>query len=405
MAVAQGINTRVKRVKQSGLGVAGSAGSQLVRRVTATFNKTTDTYTSAEIASHQQSTGATQGVGATTGALNCELSPGTYALEFSALLRKAQAATAAITSVGLTIGAATGVVYPLTRAAGSWLTDGVKIGDVIRITVGSMNAANLSKNLLVTNISSATVASVIALNDVALFPEGPIAGNTVTVIGKKVWVPTTGHTSDYFTVERWFPDVPASEVYRDVKVASAALTLPATGIATVNFDMPGLARIEGAAEVLTSPTAESGSEVLTAVQGKVVVNGVVTAVTSANVTINGTVTPGEAEVGSSSRSDHNVGRVMVSGSFSAKFGSTVLQAIRTAQTPVSLILVAANNATGLAEFVTIVMPTVKIFSDEANDGETEIIRSYSFTAQYTSAGGAALASHQTIVSIQDSLAA
>lgn len=404
MAIAQGINTRVKRVKQSVLGTAVTAGSQLVRRVSAVFNKTSDTYTSAEIASHQQSNGATEGVSMTTGALNCELSPGTYSQELSALLRKAQAATTAITAVGLTVGAASAGVYPLTRAAGSWLTDGLKIGDVIRISVGSMNAANLAKNLLVVNITSATLAQVIPLNDVALVAEGPIAGNTVTVIGKKVWVPTTGHTNDYFTVERWFPDVPASEVYRDVKVASAALTMPATGIATINFDMPGLFRTTGTSEVLTSATAESTSEVLTAVQGRVIVNGVLTPVTSASVTIDGTTTPGEAEVGSRARSDHNVGRLMVSGSFSAKFGSQVLQAIRDAQTPVTLVLVAANNATGTAEFITVVMPAVKIFTDESNDGETEIIRSYSFTAQFNGAGGAALASHQTIVSIQDSLA-
>lgn len=405
MAVAQGIKTKIKRVKQSGLGVAGSSGSQYVRRVTATFNKVSDTYTSAEIASHQQSTGATEGVSATTGALNCELSPGTYSLELAALLRKDFAATTAMTSVGLTIGAASSGIYPLTRGAGSWLSDGLKVGDIIRISVGSMNAANLAKNLIVTEITSATVAKVLPLNGVALVPEGPIAGNTVTVIGKKSWVPTTGHTNDYFSVEKWFPDVAISELYTDVKVASAALTLPATGIATVNFDLPGLGRTDGTAEVLTSPTAESATEVLTAVQGKVIVNGVVTPVTGANLTINGTITPGEAEVGSSTRSDHQVGRVMVSGTLTAKFSGSTLQAIRLAQTPVVLILVVANNTTGTSDFVTFVMPAVKLFSDEANDGETEIVRSYNFTAQYNGSGGAAVASHATIMSIQDSAAA
>jgi hypothetical protein len=57
-----------------------------MRRVTATFNKQNDTYNSNEIVSHQQSTGATEGPGRIAGTLAGELSPGTYALEFAALL-------------------------------------------------------------------------------------------------------------------------------------------------------------------------------------------------------------------------------------------------------------------------------------------------------------------------------
>jgi hypothetical protein len=41
-----------------------------------------------EIASHQQSTGATQGPGRIAGTLNGELSPGTYSLDMAALLRR-----------------------------------------------------------------------------------------------------------------------------------------------------------------------------------------------------------------------------------------------------------------------------------------------------------------------------
>lgn len=402
MAVAQGIKTKIKRVKQSALGSPGSSGSQYVRRVTATFNKVSDTYTSAEIASHQMSTGATEGVSATTGALNCELSPATYALEFAALLRKDFAATSSISSLSLTV-AGSGP-YTITRASGDFLTGGIKVGDIVRLAAAGFDAANVGKNLLVTGVT-ATVLTVVVLNGTALTAEGPIASATVSVPGKKSWVPNSGHTNDYFTVEKWYPDVSISELYTDVKPASAALTLPATGIATVNFDMPGLGRTDGTAEVLTTPTAESATEVLTAVQGKVVVNGAVTPVTGANLTINGTITPGEAEVGSSTRSDHQVGRVMVSGSLTAKFSGSSLQAIRLAQTPVVLILVVANNTTGTSDFMTFVMPAVKIFSDDADDGEKEIIRTYNFTAQYFGSGGAALASHATIVSIQDSAVA
>jgi hypothetical protein len=100
MANQQGISTTFSRVKQaSGLGTSTTAGSVLLRRVTAEFNLERDTYTSNEIVDHQQSTGATAGIGKMTGKLNGELSPGTWIkLSRQCLLRKAAAATSAITA-------------------------------------------------------------------------------------------------------------------------------------------------------------------------------------------------------------------------------------------------------------------------------------------------------------------
>lgn len=400
MAVAQGINVQFARVKQSALGSPGSTGSQLLRRVTATFQKQTDSYTSNEIVSHQQSTGATAGVQAVTGSINGELSPGTFQVEFENLLRKDAAATSAITGMSITI-ATSGSNYTITRAAGDFLTGGIKVGDIVRLTAGSFNAANLNKNLLVLAVTS-TVLTVAPVNGVAMVAEGPIASATLSVPGKKVWTPTSGHTNTYLTYEKFFADISKSELFPDCKVAQAQIAMPATGIATIQLDVPGLSRTVGTAQVLTSPTAASTTEVLTAVQGKVIVNGAVTAVTSANVTISGNITQAEAEIGSNSRSDHQVGRIAVNGTITAKFSSTTLMDLRDAQTAVTLAIVIANNATGTSDFMTVVMPAVKLFSDDEDDGEKEIIRSYAFTAQIPATGGASLANHQAIVSMQDS---
>lgn len=402
MAVAQGINKKIKRVKQSGLGSPGSAGSQYARRVTATFNKNSDTYENNEIVDHQQSTGATEGVYATSGQLNGLLSPGTYTQEFSCLLRKDFAATTAITGMSITI-AGTGPTYTVTRAAGDFLAGGIKVGDVVRLTAGSFNAANLNKNLWVTAVTALQL-TVVPLNDVALVAEGPIATATVSVPGKKAWVPTSGHTNDYYTWEVWYPDVSVSELYTDVKATSAAVGLPASGNSTVNFELPGLGRTDGTAEVLTAPTAATTTPVLTAVQGKVIVNGAVTLVTGLTINITGNVTQADAEVGSKSRSDHQIGRVAVSGSITAKFRNSTLQAIRNAQTPVTIAGISASDATANADFVSFVIPAAKLFTDEADDGEKEIIRTYNFTAQIPTTGGAALANHMTIISMQDSQA-
>jgi hypothetical protein len=404
MTVAQGIATQVKRVKQSALGTAGSTGSQYMRRVTATFNKQSDTFTSNEIVTHQQSTGATQGPGRIAGTLAGELSPGTYALEFAGLCRKDFAsAFTAITGASLTI-AGSGPTYTVTRGTGSWLSDGVKKGHIVRLSVGTLNAANISKNLLVTAIGSATVLTVVPLNGVALVAEGPITGCTISAPGKATYPPTSGHTNDYFTWEKWFSDASFSELFTDVKVGSADVTIPASGIPTVNFDTPGLARTLGTAEVLTSPTAASSTNVLGAVTGRIAVNGTVTAVTGAQFKIDGQVSVADPEVGSASSSDLQRGKIMVSGSFTAKFSAQTIQTLRDNQTVVTLILSAADSSLATADFIAFTFPAIKVMTDDADDGDKQIVRTYNWTAQYYGSGGTGTDSQQTIVMIHDSQA-
>ncbi|MDR7232828.1 hypothetical protein J2X45_003938 [Caulobacter sp. BE264] len=403
MAQAQGIARKIARVKQSGKGTAGSSGSQLIRRTSATFNKVSETYENNEIADHQQSTGSNEGVYATTGQVEGLLSAGTYAPEFACLLRKDFAATSAITGMTIAV-AGSGPTYTITRSAGDFLTGGIKIGDVVKLTAGSFNAANLNKNLWVVGMT-ATVLTVVPVNGAALVAESGITSASLAVPGKKAWVPTTGHTSDYYSYEVWQPDVPSSELYVDCKTVQADISVPATGNPTVSFSIPGLSRVNGSSQVLTSPTAATTTPVLATAQGLISLNGSLITVTSVDISISGNVNPGEAEIGSKSRSDHQMGRVMVSGSFSAKFTSTAIQAIRDAQTPVALAVIVAADATAAADFVTFVIPAIKIFTDEANDGEVEIIRTYQWTAQIPATGGASLSNHQTIVSIQDAQAA
>ena len=53
---------------------------------------------------------------------------------------------------------------------------------------------------------------------------------------------------------------------------------------------------------------------------------------------------------------------------------------------------------------TFTMGRIKLTGDAPDDGEKSILRTYPFTAELNSAGGAALAWDQTIITIQDSQA-
>lgn len=400
----QGVKTLYKRVKQSGRGVAGSTGSQRIRRVSAEFNKNSNTTQNNEIVDHRQSTGATETTYNTTGTVNGLWSPGTYCPEQANLLLKDFVATSAITGVSLTI-AASGSVWTITRSTGSFITDGVKQYDNVRLTAGSFNAANLNKNLWVLDMTAA-VLTVIPANDVALVAEGPVTGATVAVTGKKAWVPLTGHTDDYYTWEKYQPDLstPSSELYIDVKCVSADVEIPAEGNVTINFDLPGLKRVLGTAEVLTSPSAATTTEVLSGTFAKFALNGALLPITSLSFTITGNVQPGAAEIGSRTSSDHQSGILELSGSFSAKYNDQVIQMIRENQSIASFGFLLATNGAATADIVAGAIPAANIFTDTAPDGQTEIIRSYSFTAKLPATGGASAKNHQTIFSLQDSQA-
>lgn len=404
MAVAQGINKQFAYKKQSVKGTAASgSGGQLLRRETATFGLTKDTYSSNEITSHQMHVGDKHGIAKTQGSINGNLSGGTYKDLLASLCRKDMAATSAISSLTLTI-AGSGP-YTVTRSAGDFLTDGVKIGDVVRLSGANLNANNVGKNLLVTGVV-ALVLTVVVINGETLTAESSKASSTVTVTGKKTWVPTSGHTNDYYTFEEWFSDISKSHTFPDTKIAKADISLPATGNATIAISAVGLGqRTKGGSQVLTTPTAETSSEILTAVNGAILVGGTsYVTVTSLSLSIDGQTSHGDAVIGSNYVTDLQKGDIKVTGTFSVLYESDTLSDFLDSETATSLIVVVTDNDDDDADFVAFTMSRVKIFSDDADDGKKQLIRTYNFTAEYNGAGGASLANHATIIQIQDSLA-
>lgn len=402
MAVAQGVSKQLIYKKQVSKGTAASgSGGQLLRRETATFSKKRDTYSADEITSHQQHTGDTHGIASSEGTLNGLLSAGTYKDFFASLLRKDMAAVSDITSLSITV-AGSGP-YTLTDASATFLTDGVKIGDVVRLTAGSFAAGNDNNNLLVTAVTE-TVVTVLVVNGGSMTAEGPISSATLSVVGKKTRAPVSGHTNDYYSIEEWYSDVSKSHLWQDSQVAKCDVALPSTGNATVNFGLMGLGkRNKSASQVLSSPTAETTSAILAAIRGVVLVGGTKMAtVTSANLSIDSGISAGEAVIGSNYRTDNNRGTVKVSGTLTILYEDDTIGDIFDNEGATSVVLLSTEDASDDADFVSFSMSRVKIFGDDADDGKKQIVRSYPFTAEINGSGGTALANDQTILTIQDS---
>jgi hypothetical protein len=407
-AVGQGINKIVSYKKQAGLGTpASGAGGTQVRRTSATLTLAKDSYENNEIVGHQQSTGSTYGISRSSGTLAALLSGTSWTPFIGSLLRKDPAATAAMSGLSLTI-AVSGANYSITRAAGSWLTDGLKVGDIVQLSGGGLAANNVAKNAVVVSITSATVMAVNVLaTGLTMTAEGPIAASTVTVMGKKVWTPLTGHTNDFYTIEEWFPDVVRSHTWPDVQIGTLDIGMPATGNVTASFGLVGLGgKTEGPAQILTAPAAAPTTQVFGAVAGAAYINGVrYNNLTSFSLKIDASVAPGEAVIGSNSTPDVQRGRIKVSGSFTYLYDSDAIGANFLNETVVSLVFAVADARIAGANTLGFVMPQAKLFSNDPDDGEKQIVRTVNFTAEIPATGGAALANHQAILSVQDSLAA
>lgn len=404
MTQAQGIYKQFSYKKQTGLGSpASGSGGQLLRRETATLTLQKDTFNSNEIVSHQQYTGDKFGVGKVNGSLNGVLSPATYADFFGSLARSDFASVSAITGLTLTI-AGTGP-YTLTRSTGSFLSGGIKVGMVVRITAGTFTGTARNINLVVTAVTALTL-TVLVLNGSSLTAQVDVASATLSIVGKKTTAPLTGHTNDYYTFEEWFADISRSRVKTDVQVGKIDVAIPASGNTTIAMTMLALDETLDNAQVLTSPAAETTTSIVTGADAIILIDGAQQAIaTSLNLSIDGQAQHGENRIGANRVGDIIKGDLKVSGSFTVLYEDETIGTLFDNETATSIIVVLPCDATATSDFITFVLPRCFIFSNEGDDGKKQVVRTCNYTAEINSAGGSALANDKTILMIQDSAAA
>jgi len=401
--VANAIRKSITYKREAAWGtLPGATLGKELRRVQGNFNLTKDTYDSSEIRTDQQTAVSRHGVRSVTGSLNGELSAGSYSEFLSAILAKDFAAGVASSGATLTI-AANGSNYDVTRAAGSYLTDGFKVGDVVRLTGAALNANNVAKNLMVLAVT-ATVLTVKVLNGSTLTVEASKLGDA-SIVGKKTFVPSSGHTDVSYSIEQWYSDIPAVEVYTGCKVASAAVSLPSTGFSTIDFNFTGkdLGQV-GSTRYYTTPTAAGTTAALAAVNGALVIDGAAVALlTSVDFTINRELSP-LTVVGSNTAADVTAGRITVTGSFNAYFSDVTYRDKFVNETEAALAIALTADNTAASDVVAFVLPRIKVNSATASDDTKGIVQTFNFTALLNVNGGSGISSEKTTISVQDSQA-
>lgn len=398
MSIAKGISKKVSFRKETTWGTLASAsGAKYLRRVKSNFNLTKATYESQEIRTDYQVADMRHGIRSADGTIDGELAPGSYSDLIGSVLAR-NFTTGATATASVTI-AASGTLFTITRSTGSFITDSFLVGSIVRLTGAGLNAANAGNNALVVSLSAGAL-TVVQLSTTAFVPEGPIAAVTIAVVGKQTYAPLTGHTDDSYTVEEWYSDIGQSEVYTGMKVGSADIKLPATGLVTCNFALKGKDMAQtGTSQYFTSPTASGTNGVFGSVSGALVVNGTpVALITQLDFKVDRGLAAADV-IGSNVAADIFTGRIRVTGNFSTYFQDGVFRDYFNAENVISLVVALSTGTDTNADVISFTLPKVKVGSATAADSEMGIVRSHTFTALINSDVSAGLA--PTTIMVQD----
>jgi hypothetical protein len=381
MTIAKGIAKQLIYKKETTFGtLAGASSAQRLRRTESTLNLQKDTYQSAEIRSDYQIADFRHGVRRVAGNVNGELSLGTYKDFIAHVLRQDWVAGVSKTNSDFTSVTSDSGTKTFTFASGNPITEGFRVGDVIRWT-GLAATANNSRNMRITALTSTAITVAESITTDA----SPDSSFTVAVVGSKVMVPSTGHTDTSFTFEHYFSDLDKTEVFTGVKVNTMEIGLPATGMATINMAMMGQNRTldpngDGSAPYFTSPTSETTTAILAAVSGVLRVNGADNAVvTGITINISGNIT-GDPVVGSNLIPNMFTGRVNVTGSFTAYFDGQSLDEAFDDESEVSLHFMLTTADGEPKPFLAVHLPRIKLGGNDKNDGEGGLIQTIPFQA-------------------------
>ena len=406
MPIASGLAKKVifaPVATQGTLPIVGLSTAQYLRRVTSDLNLTKETYSSNEIRSDMQVGDFRHGVRFCEGTIAGELSPGTYSNSFKGILRQdwqTPSTTGAIITV--TAASTTGASGTFTRSAGSYLTDGFKIGDVVRWSGWATTAtANNAHNFLITSLTALIMTGTM-LDGVAVAAKA--AGDSVTgvTVGKKTYIPTTGHVSYWWAVEHFYSDISLSELYTDCKINTLSVKLPATGMATIDIGLQGLKMHPTTAAYFTSPIAASTAGTLAAVNGALYVGTTkVALLTSLDFDISANLTS-EPVVGSNEKPTIFDGKITVQGNMSVFFEDATFRDYFINETEVSVLAVFTTANTPAADFMAFTFPRIKVGGATKDDGDKGLIQSMPFTALYNTAGGTGVSSTATTFVVQDS---
>ena len=274
--------------------------------------------------------------------------------------------TAALSSATLAVAA-----HTITASAGSWITAGLRVGDVIRLADGFV-AGNTNRNLRITGLT----ATVITVAETLTAEAGPLAAYEI-VRPKKV---IQGLTNRSFTFEEREIDIDNSEVFKGVRVGQMQLQMQPNGMCVLTFSLVGqdMEQKTGADSPYFTSPAETVTIGLTAVEAKVRLGADdVMDISSIDLTLNLNAA-GNPVVGSNLTPDVFTNLANIEGSITAlKADATRVQQYLD-EAELSLHLLFEEHETGAADFCAFHIGNMTLASATKSDLGSDGARTQTF---------------------------
>lgn len=377
MAIQDDITRVIALRKQVSLGTiaANDATAVVLRRVSSTLGLTKDAISSNEINTNQQGLGIRHGMRRVGGDISGELSLGTYAQLMGSALRRDFATVTALSALTNITASATAPHF--VRAAGSWLTDGLRVGMMFRMT--GWTTTGVANNARTYTIVALTATNITVAEPVAAKASGDSV--VVTPPGKVTFIPSTGHTNDLYTVEDWNPSTPQSLRFVDQRVGGFEVGISPNSMASVKFMFMGRDRQQAPTQYFTSATAAGVGNLQSSQSGFVYFNGVLLGTfTQLSLSVNGNLS-GEDVVFANITPDVFRGLIKTTGSFSVLYADTVTDQFFDLEQSGPLLFKFTNDTGIASESATFTLPLVKLSGGSKSPGKNAIIEQYQFEAE------------------------
>ncbi len=352
---------------QSSLGVQSSgAGGTILRQAGgAGANLTKAATQSNEVRRDGMQMRGRHGIYKTTGAWTAEYSLGSHEEIIQAIMRDtwstANVAITQATMTSVTTGANT-----IIAAAGSWITQGVRVGDVIRCATFP-DAGNNGRNLRVTGVT----ATVITVAETLVINASADVTFSVTIVGKKlIQYSAASIVKRYYTIDEYDVDIDQSTVLTDFVWGNCKFSMAPNGLLMADPGGIGTGQIATLATgapspLLTTPT-ETTAIPMSVVDATIRVNGVdVVELTSFDVDLNTTpVAPDVFGSGAIKYSpDVFTGQMQVTMNLTALRKSLQYLTDFIAETPYTLQVLAVSNMAEPKDFLSIYVPNFTLGGD------------------------------------------
>lgn len=173
-----------------------------------------------------------------------------------AIMRSTWSAAITLTSANFTT--ITTTTSTIVAASGSWLTLGIRVGDIIVLTA-SATAGNNNRNLRVIAVTATTITVADTLT-----ANGTGDGTAVIKRLKKV-VNGAAPVRYSHTIEQYYTDIDVSEQFLGCRIVGLDLSFKPGAMATVQYTFAGIDRAllaTGASPYFTSPVLTTGLDLI-----------------------------------------------------------------------------------------------------------------------------------------------